>query len=214
MDGTKLQTKVYAGYAKAALRIGLDADQHRPTSASNPIAAGTKLRTLKASFNAEDMQYSKPNKYGKATWWGLFDGRVTDVGDYLVCAGVTYFIAAQQPILPILCVACTNTVTIKRPQQQSGVGAIGYGGNTAATETALMTAWPCSILQAGAGEKADAILPGDVKTPSWQVLLPHYTGVTLRSGDIITDDISRRFVLRSAELTDLGWRLGAQQAQT
>lgn len=215
MDAATLQSRIYSGYAKAASRVGFSADQYRPTSASNPIAAGNKLRSLPASFNAEDMAYGKPNKYGKATWYGLFDGSLTQVGDYLVnTQDGTFFIAAQQTALPILLVNCNRTINVLRPQQQTGVGAVGYGGNTDATETALMTAWPASVLQGTKGEKGDVSLPGDVRNPWWAILLPHYAGVTLRSADIVTDDLARRYVISSAELTDLGWRLTAMQVQT
>lgn len=214
MDAATLQARIYAGYAKAALRIGQTADQHRATSASNPMAAGTKLRAIMASFNAEDVGYKKPNKYGHPTWFGIFDGSLTQPGDYLTGAFGTFFIAAQQLHLPILCVQCNSVVTIKRPQQQAGVGALGYGGNTDAGETALMTGWPASVLQGGGGDRSDVGLPGDTKNPQWSVLLPAYGVVALRSGDIITDDIGKRMVISSAEKTDLGWRIVAMQEQT
>jgi len=215
MDAATLQSRIYAGYAKAALRIGYTSDLYRATSASNPMASGNKLASLPASFNAEDMKYGKPNKYGHPTWWGLFDGRVTKVGDYLSNAhDGTFFIASQQTNLPMICVSCNVTVDVKRPQQQASVGALGYGGNTLAVETPLMTQWPCSILQGSKGEKADMVLPGDTRTPWWTILLPKYDGVMLRTGDIVTDNNARRFVISSAELTDLGWRMTASQATT
>ena len=214
MDAATIQARIYAGYAKVALRIGFSADQYRPATALNPTAIGNKLRSIPASFNAEDMTYSKPNKYGKATWFGLFDGRLTAPGDYLKnTQDGTFFIAAQQTNLPILLVSCNAVVDIHRPQQQSGVGTLSYGGNTAATESALMAQWPCSILQSGKGDK-DLLLPGDVKSPQWSILLPYFAGVTLRTADIILDNLARRYIVNSAELTDLGWRITAAQAQT
>lgn len=215
MDAAKLQARIYAGYAAAAQRIGYPADQYRPGSAVNPLAPANHLRSLPVSFNAEDMGYKRPNKYGKPTWFGLLDGRLTQVGDYLVSQqDGTYFIAAQQTALPILLVQCNRTIDVLRPQQQSGVGAAAYGGNTSAGETALMRQWPASVLQGTKGEKNDAQLPGDVRSPWWAILLPAFPGVTLRSADIITDDLARRYVISSAELTDLGWRITAMQAQT
>lgn len=214
MDAATLQARLYAGYAKAALRIGFNADQYRPSTALNPIAIGNKLRSIPASFNAEDMTYNKPNKYGKATWFGLFDGRLTLPGDYLKnTQDGTFFIAAQQTNLPVLLVSCNAVADFVRPQQQSGVGALGYGGNTDATETALMTQWPCSILLGGKGEKSETNLPGDVKNPQWSVLVPAFGTVALRSGDVIKDDLARRFVIGSAERTELGWRISALQVQ-
>lgn len=215
MDGTKLQAKVYGGYAKAAKRIGQNCSVYRAQSAlSTPIASGNLVTVLKASFNAEDMKYGKPNKYGKSTWYGLFDGGQTRVGDYLVGPEGTFFVAAQQAILPILMVECNRTLNILRPQRESGVGALPYGGNTDATETPLMTGWPASVLQGTKGEKTETMLPGDVRSPWWLVLMPAYPGVVIRSDDILKDDLNRRYVVSSAELTDLGWRMTAMQAQT
>lgn len=214
MDAAKLQAKVYKGYSLAAKRIGPIFTLYRPSSASNPIASGNIVTTLNASFNAEDMTYSRPNKYGKPTWFCLVDGRLTQVGDYLINGDKTYFIAAMQQTLPILAVECNRTINVNRPAQQAGAGVVGYGGNTAATETRLMTAWPASILQGTKGEKNEVNLPGDVRNPWWVVLFPAFHGVALHTADVITDELSRRYIISSAEETDLGWRCTAQQAQT
>ncbi len=214
MDASKLQQKIYGGYSKAAQRIGNTFAVYRPDSASSPIAAERLVASLPASFNAEDMKYGKPNKYGKPTWYCLIDGRQTRVGDYLVCGTETYFVAAQQLALPILVVECNRVADVLRPKQQAGVGALSYSGGAVAEETSLMEQWPCSILQGTKGEKTEAKLPGDIRSPWWTILLPAWPGVVLRSTDVIADDLNRRYVISSAELTDLGWRLTAMQAQT
>ena len=198
----------------AAQRIGPVYSLYRPSSATNPVSQTTFLGSLNASFNAEDMTYGRPNKYGKPTWFCLVDGTVTQVGDYLINDDKTFFIAAMQDTLPILAVDCNRTLNVKRPAQQTGAGAVGYGGNTAATETPLMTGWPGSVLQGTKGEKNEVNLPGDVRYPWWQILLPAFPGVTLHTADTITDELSRRYVISSAELSDLGWRCTAMQALT
>lgn len=213
MDGAQIQQKVYRGYAISAAKIGTAFNQYRPTSAIGPVA-GAPIATLNASFNAQDMKYGKPNVYAKPLWYALVDGTQTAVGDYLIGASGTYFIAAQQPLLPILAVECNRTINLLRPQQLTGTGTVGYGGDTVANETVLMTGWPASILQGTKGEKGDTDLPGDVRNPWWAVLFPYSPGVALRTGDIITDDLMRRYIISSAELTDLGWRLTSIQAQT
>jgi hypothetical protein len=213
MDSTKLQQKVWAGYAKAALRIGPIFTLFRPSDAINPFQYGP-VTSLNASFNAEDMTYGRPNKYGKPTWYCLVDGTQTLVGDYLINDAQTFFIAAMQPILPILAVDCNRTINVLRPQQQTGVGAVGYGGDTDANETLLMQGWPASLLQGTKGEKNEVNLPGDVRNPWWQMLMPAFSGVVLQSADIVTDDIGRRYIISSAELSDLGWRCTMMSAQT
>lgn len=213
MDGEKIQLKMYKGYAKAARVVGTTYQRFRPTSASNPLDAGNALTPLKMTLNACDMKYSKPNVYGKATWYGIFDGTQGQVGDYFVGIEGTLFVAAMQQLLPILMVSCNRTITISRPSMDTGPGELGYGGDTAETEVPLMTSWPCSMLQGSKGEKNEVGLPADAKNPWFNVLLPFVEGVYLRTADIITDEIGGRYKLTSAEQTDLGWRLTAQQVR-
>lgn len=210
MDGTRLQAKIYKGYGQAAKRIGFDYQQYRATSADNPLSSA--LQTLPASFTT-NFKYSAPNKYGEATWIGLFDGTDFAPGDYLVGPGGTFFIAAMQATLPIYCVQTNRTVTLLRVSMDDGVGQVGYGGDTPETEVPLMQNWPASVLQGTKGEANETKLPGDVRTPWWAILMPAWPGVIIRTSDILTDDLGRKYVISSAELTDMGWRMTAMQAQ-
>jgi hypothetical protein len=211
MDGTKLQAKIYIGYGKAAKRIGFDYQQFRATSANDPLST-TALQTLPVSFTTK-FTYSAPNKYGEATWLGLFDGRQFAVGDFLVGRQGTFFIAAMQDTLPIYCVQTNRTVDVLRVGQDGGVGLGGWSGGVRADEVPIMQGWPASILQGTKGETNEAKLPQDVKTPWWLILLPAYPGIVLRTSDIIRDDLDRKYMISSAELTDMGWRITAMQAQ-
>jgi hypothetical protein len=202
---------------------------------AGPSYPGAYLFTRCVSLNAEDMKYGKPQKYGKATWYALVDGNGLRVGDYFVGieeggrlelegggnlsleaggdfrlekSGSTYFIAAMQPLLPILVVQCNRIITISRPQPQSGSGAQGYSGMTAANEIAYASGVPCSILQGTKGEKDDASLPSDVRSPWWTILLPASVG-SVMLGDLLIDDLGQRYVASSVELTALGFRLTA-----
>jgi hypothetical protein len=213
MDAATIQDRIYRGYGKAAQRIGFAHDVFRATTANDPTDPARKIATIKAAFDAATYSFTRPNKYGTALWNGLFDGRTTQVGDYLTGPGGTYFVAAQQHLEPILAVECNRTIAVHRPQQQTGVGALPYGGNDATTETALASGWPASVLQGTKGEVSGARLPGDVRSPWWLILVPAIPGVTVNYADIIVDEFSRRFVVSSAELTDLGWRLTASQAE-
>lgn len=213
MDGEKLISNVYAGYGKAAKRIGFDYAVYRPSqSPSDPPLdnANLLLESLKVSPNQKG-DYKVPNSYGVAIWWSYHDGSETLVGDYLVGRMGTFFIAAQQDLLPIMLVNCNRVVTITRPAPADGIGAVDYQGYTTDATDTLMTEWPASILQGR--EKDQNIVPMDTKLPSWQILLPAQAGVVLRTSDIITDDLGHRYGIGSAEQTDLGWRLTAIQLQ-
>lgn len=210
MDAAKLRNKVYIGYGKAAQRIGYVAQQFRAASAFNPLQT-TPLQSLNASFTT-NFNYSAPNKYGQATWFGVFDGRQFVVGDFLSSPedGV-FFVAAMQTTLPIYCVQANRIISVLRTSQSDSGGVIGYGGTTAENEVALMTGWPASILNGTKGEKSPVNLPADAKTPWYLLLFPSYGDIILRTSDVITDDIGRRYIVSSAELTDMGWRVTAMQ---
>ena len=212
MDAAKLREKVYIGYGKAAKRIGYNAQQYRADSAFDPLQT-VVLQTLPASFTT-NFTYSAPNKYGQATWLGVFDGREFEPGDFLVSPeDGTFFVAAMQTTLPIYCVQTNRTISVLRTSQAPGGGGVqGYGGTTAANEVAIMSGWPASILQGTKGEKSSVNLPADAKTPWYAILFPNFGDTVLRTSDIITDDIGRRYIISSAELTDMGWRITAMQA--
>lgn len=215
MDGTKLQGKVYYGYAKSAKRIGLPFSQYRPATAMNPVSGPMLVGTILASFNAQDMKYSKPNTYGKAVWYCLADGRLMAVGDYFVGAPGTFFIASMQPLLPIQAVECNRVVTVYRPQQQAGVGAVGYGGNTQINQTAIITAFPASILINSKADKGPVNLPGDTRSAWWNLLLPPIPStVVIEDADIVIDDLGNRYTVSAAELTDMGWRITMAESET
>lgn len=214
MDGSRIQALIYKGYGKSAQYIGLPFAQYRPSGPLDPVSGSPLNPALLASFNAEDMKYGKPNKYGKPTWYCLADGAQLQVFDYLTGPDKVYYIAAMQPLLPILAVECNTTISVHRPQLQTEVGGVtDYEGTTAANEIILMTNFPASVLQGSKGEKGEVVLPGDVRNAWWIVMFP-YAGVMLRSGDIIYDAVGRRYIISSAELTDLGFRLTAIQGQT
>jgi hypothetical protein len=174
---------------------------------------GNLLFTLPVSLNAEDMTYKRPNKYGKATWYAVVDGTDLQVGLYFIGPGGTFFIAAMQKLLPILAVQCNRTVAIIRPFAETGVGIAGYGGNTEQNQTVVVTARPCSILQGTKGEKGDANLPGDTRSPWWNVLMP-YADTEIRPDDILVDDLSNRYTVSSCESTPLGYRMTCMQDLT
>lgn len=172
---------------------------------------GNLIGSWYVSLNAEDMKYGRPNKYGKPTWYALVDGTDLQVGDYFIGPQGTFFIAAMQPLLPILVVECNRTINIYRPQTLTGIGAQDYGGTTDANLTLLAGNRPCSILQGTKGEKSEANLPGDVRAAWYAILLPE-SGIVIDPDDIIEDDLGRRYAVSSTELSDLGWRLSAMIA--
>lgn len=205
MDGVRLQSLINRGMATSASKIGLSHAHYRP---SGPLAPANALPSLPASFDANDYRYSKPSLYGKATWTALLDGARTAVGDYLVGpTGSTWFLAAEQPHLPIVAVSCNATLTLRRPHSSAAVGALPYGGDIASDEDLVASRWPASVLTKGRGDKGDVQLPGNVRTLWVEVLLPAIPAASVLFADVFTDDAGQRMKVSSAELTDMGWRL-------
>lgn len=211
MEIRTLQDRIDRGRGIAARHIGSAYDAYRTTAAANPMNSVNRYLRLLAAFVPENGSFQKPSGYGRATWLGLFDSAYTRPGDYLLGPGGTFFIAAQQSLLPVLCVLANRTLTLSRPAAPTLPGMNGYGGTVLATTTPLLTAWPGSVLTAGTG--SPGTLPGDGNLPSWTILLP-VTPAMLRPADLVQDDLGRTYVIGTAELTALGWRILAKQAAT
>ncbi|NMM21839.1 MAG: hypothetical protein HHJ15_18120 [Rhodoferax sp.] len=219
MDAATIHAKIYAGRAKAALRLGIDYNVMRPLSAASPMS--NQVTMTKVAFNVGDSNYSKPNLYGDALWYADLDGRLTQAGDYLVHPSApsdVKFIAAQQLLLPVVCIDCNRSVRVSRQATTTAVGTVGYSGTTGATEINILGGvgmWPASILFGGK-QQVGLSLPAGAKQSGWRILLPPSVPATVVIGasDIVTDDIGRRYLIDGAELTDLGWRINANELHT
>jgi hypothetical protein len=223
MNGSLLQQKIYGAYAKAALQIGSPYTLYRPSSAANPIVPSNVIAALPASFNPEGQGYQMPQTYGKPLWCCLVDGSHTKVGDYLVGVGNTFFIASMAASLPILTVKCNRSVRIGRMPVENAPGYAGYSGVVQSQETDVLGAagaqgsfasgWPASILIGGGGDR-DHDLPSSVKEGGVQILLPVSVPILITESDILQDDLGRDYAIKTAELTDMGWRILASEEHT
>lgn len=168
------------------------------------------IGSIYAAFNAADESYAKPNLYGKPVWFADLDGRYAQPGDYLVRVpdGDTWFIADLQQNLPIVAIECNARISVQRQSVSTTCGELPYSGlqNPSDILGNSDSRWPASILMGGRALGAIG-LPADVKEGGWRILLPPSIPRPIQSGDLITDDLDRRFAVESAELTGLGWRL-------
>lgn len=218
MDGATIQARVYGGYAKAAQVIGLSFSLYRPLTAAAPL--GNLVGTLKAALDSSSSYgFKQPNEYGDPTWFALINDSTTQTGDYIVNSSGAYFIAGKQFLLPVIVVECNRALRLSRQSTSTAVGAVGYSGTTAATEINILGApgalWPASILFGGKQQSGMA-LPAGAKQTGWRILLPPSVPASLAIGasDIATDDLGRRYLIDGAELTDLGWRINANELHT
>ena len=219
MEQSHLQDRISWGLNRTARHIGQKTDAYRPKGNGNPLSPTNRFLQLQAAFSASDGKFSRPNGYGNALWQGYFDSAYTQPGDYLVQDGNIWFIAAQQKLLPVLCVQTNRTASFVRPAATSTIGLNPYGGMALQASTKLITDIPVSILGISSAGKPSAALPDDSVTGWWTVLLPAIapspaSPIILRPADLIKDDLGRIAIITGSELTDLGWRLSVRQATT
>jgi hypothetical protein len=214
MDPARLTDRVHRGLNAAARAVGADTDAYRPSGASDPLAPTNRFLRLRVAFTAHDGRFAHPNAYGEALCYGILDAAYTRPGDYLTQAEGVWFIAAQQRLLPVLCVRTNRIVSFLRAEAPSRTGVNQYGGKTTAKSRPLLTNWPASVLGVASRGHPTADLPSDASVPYWTVLLPAVPGVVLLPSDRMADDLGRVAVVAAAELTELGWRITVKQATT
>jgi hypothetical protein len=226
MKQDRLSQLIYKARGKAAQHIGGVYQVFRPAVANDPLT--NQVATLNAAFNAKDESYRRPNLPGQAIWFCDLDGNQTKSGYYLVSddGEKKFFIAGQQPLLPIIAVECNRAVVVSRASSKtsvSGVGAVGYAGISSSNQDLVdlvgvsaqnnngqFVGWPCSILLGGHGQ-VSMKLPTDSRNQGWLVMLPPSVPLNLLAGDILTDDTGRRFMIDGAEFSDTGYRLNVQE---
>lgn len=201
MDGATLQTRLYAGLAKAAAHIGTAHDQYRGTP-TNPLQAANKIATLQASANING-QYSGQVKAEQPYWQVIADGAALQIGDYLVGAH-TYAVVALDALLPPLSLRCPHTVTITRPGAPAGVGTQPYGAPT--TTTTVATNVPAYVLLKTERGAQPAKLPGDAALRAFYDVLLWLPANTVQSRDLVSDG-THRYQVTAAQWSLLGYTL-------
>lgn len=109
-----------------------------------------------------------------------------------------------------------RTIAFWRPGAQTGVGAVGYGGQTASTETPVAQGIPASIQGRREGTNNPVGLPGDAKTPTWYVFIPKRAlakGV-VHNRDIMIDDLGTRYQVVEPYWDSLGYRITVMTLDT
>ena len=210
VDFDPIDDAIQRGRGLAAIAVGTLHDLHRPGGAELPLQGGTAIMRMPALFMPSS---NRALAYGHPLFEATFDASYTRPGDYLVGPQYTWFVASQAPLLPVLCVKATRTVNIARTGMTNGVGLGAYGGLQRSAMQPVLRGWPVSMVAHGTGlDRAD--LPADASLGGWSLLLPVLPAITLRTGDLVTDDLGRAGVVVSVELSDYGWRLLVRQAAT
>lgn len=204
MNLDRVQDSVHRGLGRAGRVVGDWCEVLRPDGPALPMAASRLVLRMPAAFSAPDGRFARPVGHGQVYWHGVFDAAYTKVGDYIRRGdGAVWFIAAQQRLLPVLCVRATRVVDVLRPGGPEAPGLAPYGGGAA--PEAVLRGWPAGILPGGGGTMSE--LPEGLPAGVWTVLLPAVAGVVLRPGDSMRDEMGRSGTIAQAELSEPGWRL-------
>jgi hypothetical protein len=217
--GELVADAVRRGAGRAAIVLGRWCEAYRPTTPDRPLAPQNRVLRLQASFNLPG-EGNRPPGYGAALWWGVFDSAYTRVGDY-ICRpesragakdGAVWFVASQEPMLPVLCVQAGRVVDIARPGGAGSQGLNGYGGVVRGNAATIARRWPVSLLTAGGRGATGAELPAGIPAGSWLMLMPTMPGVSLARGDIVADGEGLTGIVSSAEQSAMGWRAIVREA--
>lgn len=210
MNLAGIKGKIDYGMAKAAKYIGDNYSQYRPIDPMNfPASSIASVKAAMTVHSSSGYNFMKPSDYKNPMFHVITDADL-HVGDYLI-GPATFFIASRNSLVPILAVQCNRRIRVLDREQSNAVGARPYGGEGNGHETELSGMYPVSLLKGSRGLR-DQELPGDVGFGMFEVLMPDV--VPLRPSLIFWDDLDQRYIVQTAEKTDLGWRVMVQQAVT
>ncbi len=201
---------MYYGYGKAAIRLGVTHAVYRSPNGVNPIQAANQLASQLIGIDA-DYSYEKAKKYGDPTWQMLpEDGLSLQNYDYIVGPSVTYYIAdiaSDERLSPPICVECNATLNLFDPINTLAPGANNY--QQLGKGTPILLNCPASILQHTRMATNNMKLPSSVPLPYYNIYLPDFDDVIIKTGQILTDNTGRKFAVLSAERTkkNLGFRI-------
>ena len=204
MEGVRLQSILYSGYAKAALRLGVPYAQYRSSTHLLPIAAGNLLRSLPVAFSA-DLKFEVPNKYATPTWLLWADGSLLAQFDFLVGPFGTFFVGSLQPTLPIQAVQTDKVVSLGRVGYSSSGPLVGSHVNYA---TGLPVLMQYKREEIKPSPFANAI--GEAIT-RWLVFIPLPNGL-VKQDDIMMDEEGIRYIVDAPDFTGVGYVAGVRKA--
>ena len=207
MEGALLADRLSRGMGVAARAMGLPYDAYRAQGANDPLRAELRFLRLAAAFDGGDTGYRRPTGYERGLR-GTFDSAYLRVGDLLRGARGVLFVAMLPPLERPLCVLTNAVVQGARPAGPPVVGLNPYGGVLPDWMIPVLAGWPGQLLPAGGGRTGP--LPGDGELGRFDLLLP-LGAPALRGSDVVTDDASRRFVVGTVGLSELGWRVALRQ---
>lgn len=202
MIGATVQKKIWSGNGKASARIGFPCTVYRSSSMVTPLGAGNIIATnFMASFTPTP-EYTKYNKPHIPDWIGIFDAKTLQIGDWIVGAYGTFYIADIQGILPIPAVKCDVQVGIVRPSYS-------VSGPAEQSDVVIASNFPAYSFKMNQGGHSPSGFPEATEsksaTPSRIFYINSHVVAAIRKNDVVIDEVSERYAIDSATLTEFGF---------
>lgn len=201
MDAARIQHLIYAGYGKAAIRIGPTYSQYRSASHLNPIQSANLVATLPASFNIGGA-YTGQNKANQLYWQIIADATGFQLGDYLV-GPATYCVVALDSILPPIALRCTQTLSFSRPAINQSAGLQPYPRPE--IDTAYATSIPGVLNVKKETGRPTAGLPGDNALRTFYSAFFYLPDGVVQERDQATDENGNNYQVISAQFGLFGY---------
>ncbi len=209
MNGTLLQERIYAGYAKAAAHVGQPYSIYRAATPISPLEAGNLIGEVNCFF-AADQKFSSVHKFKEPTRYMWADGRELQQLDILVGPYGTFFVGDMQPNLPMQAVRCNDSIQVNRPIYQTNPIAVVDG-------ELIVFACPCFRQLKKVDQKPvnSAYGASTAATPigEWFVYAP-IDWTLLKQNDLVTDESGRRYTISTVDPTEIGAVIVIRQADT
>ena len=125
---------------------------------------------------------------------------------YEVPRGVLFVVALPALRQPV-CMLTNASVDVLRASGSLAPGLNGYGGVTEPSLAVVLGDWPVQFVSAGGGRSG--AVPGDGGQTDWSVVMPK-TPVPISASDLLQDSAGRRFIIKTIELTEMGWWLSVR----
>lgn len=102
-----------------------------------------------------------------------------------------------------------RVIAVHRPAGQPGGGRLPYGGQVEADESVIVTGIPASVQEKKEGGVNPTSLPSDTKVPGHHIFIPRgkLPNGTVKTGDIIIDDLGIRYQVAAPYWDSLGYRI-------
>jgi hypothetical protein len=206
----------YGAYAQIAKMFGGKYQHYRPAGADSPL--NHKIGSIQAAFDTVPaLTFKAPAKNPGFPYYGAMDARLLKPSDYLVGPMGTFFVAAIEPLKPVLTWRCTRTINILEAGQSAQSNAAprvgGYSEPLAATNVTILTGWPANIVKDTRGELDQTKLPSDTRSGYFKIMLPPLPIEPIQ-GMYVTDDSGSTYIVSSAQKSWMGWELLVMIEQT